>query len=259
MKPVQISCLLFIIFTSLLANCSSFAELHAKADPSSKTQASRQEKPEKAKSPQADKQASQAKKESEAAKPGIGKSASTAKEDKDDKDAKVEQKKAAQSITGKGSVKTAAPKKNSSQLVPPPPPVVPTLSGAELGSIPGSYLFVGEGIEFMPLSELKELRGRNELELEKLKSQLEELKQTVKDKQQRAETFDALYAQGVVSRRELENCRKESEQSANELEEKQQLVELALAKQKRIEKRLADIAKENSRPKSARKKIPQKK
>ena len=75
------------------------------------------------------------------------------------------------------------------------------------------------------------------------KDSLKEQNATFADKQKRALSFESLYAEGVVSRRELEQCKKEAKLATQELED----VELSLkdlhAKSTRLDQRLKDLLK----------------
>lgn len=151
------------------------------------------------------------------------------------------------------SSKVSAPK--ASVLIPPPPPVVPTLSSEGLISGQAGLLFVGEGIEFMPASELAIIKAKTMQEEQKLKRVLDELTTQTAEKSQRASTFESLYSQGVVSRKELEACKKESLQCKQEMEETKQALLLVESKSKRIEKRQQELdAKQKPKQKSPKKK-----
>lgn len=127
----------------------------------------------------------------------------------------------------------------SSQMVPPPPPVVPTFSvGA--GMAP-SVVLGGELIEYMSTSDLKDLHIKTERDLSKAKARLKEETESIADKQKRALSFQALYAEGVVSRKELELCKKEAETAGSDLEDVKLLVAELEQKFGRIEKRLKEL------------------
>lgn len=127
----------------------------------------------------------------------------------------------------------------SSQMVPPPPPVVPTFSvGA--GMAP-SVVLGGELIEYMSSSDLKDLHTKTERDLSKAKTRLKEETESIADKQKRALSFQALYAEGVVSRKELELCKKEAENAGSDLEDVKLLVAELEQKFSRIEKRLKEL------------------
>jgi hypothetical protein len=155
--------------------------------------------------------------------------------------------KAAPATSGKGSQKEPAttPKRApSGRLVPPPPPSVP-MSG-EMG-MPGmgtTMTFVGENIEYMSVSDLRELKDKTDREIERWRKQVEDLIASADEKQQRSNSFEQLYTEGVISRRELEASKRESEKAGQDLAEAKQALTLAEQKHARIELRLATLAKQ---------------
>lgn len=88
-------------------------------------------------------------------------------------------------------------------FIPPPPPVVPTLS-ADM-AVPG------ELIDLMSEQELSELKQKLETELAHTKRRYDELAHDTGELAKKAASFDQLYAEGVISRRELETCKREAE------------------------------------------------
>lgn len=125
--------------------------------------------------------------------------------------------------------------------MPPPPPTVPTLS--QMGTAGANIIFMGENVELMPLADLKDLQTKTQTELAKARRSLEEEITVASEKKQRADSFDQLYAEGVVSRRELETSKTENEKATEDLQDAKSLVYNLEQKYSRIEKRLAELDK----------------
>lgn len=126
--------------------------------------------------------------------------------------------------------------------MPPPPPTVPTLS--QIGMPGSSIIFMGENVELLPIADLRELKTKTEAELAKARRSLDEEISIAGEKKQRADSFDQLFAEGVVSRRELETSKTENEKSGQDLKDAKELVFNLEQKYARIEKRIADINKQ---------------
>lgn len=173
--------------------------------------------------------------------PSSQQSSGIAKSSKAEAGSKVEKEKLK---SGNSSVKTRSRSSFShTSFVPPPPPVVPTLSGTSM--IP-TVVVGGELIEYMNSADLKDLQSKTTRELNKARTNLESQKELLAEKQKRALSFDSLYAEGVVSRRELQNCKKEAAEAESELEELKLLVQELEQKSDRIEARVKTLAKSKS-------------
>jgi hypothetical protein len=134
---------------------------------------------------------------------------------------------------------SAAQRKSS--FVPPPPPTVPTLS--QIGMPGANIIFMGENVELLPLADVKDLQTKTESDLSKARRSLDEEITVAAEKKQRADSFDQLYAEGVVSRRELESSKTENEKATQDLADAKSLVYNLEQKYARIEKRLAELEK----------------
>lgn len=132
--------------------------------------------------------------------------------------------------------------KKHNVFVPPPPPSVPTMSEIGYPGM-GPVVFMGENLEFMPIADLKELKARTEMDLSQIRRKVEGLITSSTEKKQRADSFEQLYTEGVVSRRELEHCKSDSEKTSQDLSETKQNLVLLERKFARIEKRIADLSK----------------
>jgi hypothetical protein len=140
-----------------------------------------------------------------------------------------------------------------SSFVPPPPPVVPTLTGP--GMVP-TVVLGGELIEYMSGPDLKELQSKTSRDLSKARNNLTAQNELLAEKQKRALSFDSLYAEGVVSRRELQNCKKEAADAESELEDAKLLVQELERKNDRIEARVKALSKTKMAGKKAPKNTP---
>lgn len=139
--------------------------------------------------------------------------------------------------------KSSITHKQQSLLVPPPPPSVPTLNDLGMPGMGNTMVFMGENVDYMPASELRDLKDKTVSEIERSRRSVEELSSSASEKQQRADSFDQLYAEGVVSRKELETSKHESEKTTQDLKEGKQMLSLLEQKLARIEKRLAELLK----------------
>lgn len=139
--------------------------------------------------------------------------------DKAKANSKVNEKKAEgkgeQKTEAKGDKKGKGEKRKAPQavLVPPPPPATPSF-------LPDQLLDLGEigPLEFLSKDDLK-------FKLENLNKKLAAARADQKDQEEltkeikgKAERFDSLFAEGVVSKRELETSKKEAERSERDLE-----------------------------------------
>jgi hypothetical protein len=145
---------------------------------------------------------------------------------------------------------------SSTQLVPPPPPSVPTMSEMGIPGMNTQMIFMGENVEYMPASELKDLKTKTEMDLTKQRRLVEEYSESAKDAKQKSESFDQLFAEGVVSRKELETSKKDNERNRQDLIDAKQTLSMLEQKYVRIEKRLEELskAKKGSNTNSSRKK-----
>jgi hypothetical protein len=105
----------------------------------------------------------------------------------------------------------------TTMLVPPPPPTIPTY----LNVPPNSPFDLGLGfsVPAMSLDDLKFQLKNMEKKLESAKIDERDQKRLMEREQERAKQFDGLFADGIVSRRELETAKEEAERSARKLEQ----------------------------------------
>lgn len=118
------------------------------------------------------------------------------------------------------------------RLVPPPPPSIPGVL-ATPHMVPGF-----EVIEFVSHDELIELCERTTSDWERASKKLAQTKKQAEEKKKRAQSFETLYCEGVVSRRELESAQHEASSTGDDLSEQEQRVADLDIKLKRIKSKL---------------------
>lgn len=118
------------------------------------------------------------------------------------------------------------------RLVPPPPPSIPGVL-ATPHMVPGF-----EVIEFVSHDELIELCERTTADWERASKKLALTKKQAEEKKKRAQSFETLYSEGVVSRRELESAQHEAASTGDDLSEQEQRVADLDIKLKRINSKL---------------------
>jgi len=114
-------------------------------------------------------------------------------------------------------VKKKVKKAGTTMLVPPPPPTIPTY----LNVPPNSPFDLGLGfsVPAMSLDDLKFQQKNVEKKLESAKIDENDQKRLMEREQERAKQFDGLFADGIVSRRELETAKEDAERSVRKLEQ----------------------------------------
>jgi hypothetical protein len=150
-----------------------------------------------------------------------------------DKSSKEKTKESNKSVhEHKKSVETIRP-----MLVPPPPPSVPTMS--EMPGMGGpTMIFVGENLDYMPLADLRELKTKTDRDILRAKEKLEDLSSAAAEKQQKAVSFDQLFAEGVISRRELEASKHDDVRADQDLADAKQALSMLEQKRRKIDQRL---------------------
>ncbi|MDQ5968060.1 MAG: hypothetical protein QG625_4217 [Cyanobacteriota bacterium erpe_2018_sw_39hr_WHONDRS-SW48-000098_B_bin.30] len=116
----------------------------------------------------------------------------------------------------KTTVKSKAPRVGrAGGFVPPPPPSTPSF----LADPAGLSLYYGAAmpLEFLSRENLKEKDKEIGLQLNDAKRELDNKKRSVDQRRERAVNFEALFQEGVISRRELENAQNEANDSGSEI------------------------------------------
>jgi hypothetical protein len=127
-------------------------------------------------------------------------------------------------------------------LVPPPPPSIPTATELGVSGV-GTMIFVGENIDFLSRADLIDLQQKTDQRIERYRRDVEELVTAAAEKKQRAGSFDQLFVEGVISKRELETSKRESEKASQELADAKQTLTMLEQKHARIEQRLSILNK----------------
>ncbi len=128
---------------------------------------------------------------------------------------KATDNKVAKPVT-KTTVKPKAPRVGrAGGFVPPPPPSTPSF----LADPAGLSLYYGAAmpLEFLSRENLKEKDKEIGLQLNDAKRELDNKKRSVDQRRERAVNFEALFQEGVISRRELENAQNEASDSGSEI------------------------------------------
>ena len=125
-------------------------------------------------------------------------------------------------------------------FIPPPPPVQPSiLMNGGIGE-PGTNPFT---VDYMNKDELLQKQKDLELQLSDAKAQLKDTEEAGAEKKTRAERFDPLYKEGVVSRHELEAAQKEAADVDKEVERAKNRVTDLQNQSASVERKLKEIAK----------------
>jgi hypothetical protein len=125
-------------------------------------------------------------------------------------------------------------------FIPPPPPVQPSiLMDGGMGA-PGIMPFT---VDYMNKDELLQKQKDLELQLSDAKGQLKDSEEAGSEKKTRAERFDPLYKEGVVSRHELEAAQKEAADVDKEVERAKNRVIDLQNQSASVERKLKEIAK----------------
>jgi len=99
-----------------------------------------------------------------------------------------------------------------SHFVPPPPPVVPTMLGGDFG------VYSGLPIEMLSRDALKDRVKEISMQYKDACRELEDHTSQKNEKIARAQEFEGLYKEGVVSRRELEASQKEASEVNSDID-----------------------------------------
>lgn len=128
-------------------------------------------------------------------------------------------------------------RKKRSVFVPPPPPSIPSVLNSDSLSL-GSTI----GIEYMSLDDLKFKRTSMQKQLSSLEMDMEDSLMAMKDSKRRSDTFDDLFKEGVVSKKELFQAKREAKRMARsierdklEIEETKRVIEAINSRIKRLE------------------------
>lgn len=150
---------------------------------------------------------------------------------------------------------TAATPRLNNGLVPPPPPIVPIGMDAL-----GMY---AQPVDYLSLKELEGRKKELTARFNELDSTVTDGERQIRERKERAELFESLYQEGVVSRKELETAKREAGEINRDLKFKQDELESVKISMKAVNNRLAvlkkmeekmNAGKKKATPKSAKKK-----
>lgn len=144
--------------------------------------------------------------------------------------------------------KTGAKNHSRATLVPPPPPTMPDMGGEMM--VPGAFsMGTGAFIDYMSLEDLKLKYEGLKKELASLELDLADSKLLLSRKEKDCTNFDALFQEGVVSKRELEATHREAERLKRDVEREERKVEEARRVIGKVESRIKTLeAKKKPKP-----------
>lgn len=142
--------------------------------------------------------------------------------------------------TAAKTVKTAKTTVKRSGMVPPPPPnTVTMLSTSTMMGMGLPMMGLGMDVDFLSKDALKDRAREVSIQYRDALAELESKRAGKKEREERARNFEGLFAEGVVSRRELENSQKEAKESVEELQRLENRFSEVKNLNDRINKRLA--------------------
>lgn len=121
------------------------------------------------------------------------------------------------------------PKLNNG-LVPPPPPIMPIGMDA-LGMF-------AQPVDYLSLKELEARKKELSARLNELTSNVGDGERQIRERKERAELFDSLYQEGVVSRKELEIAKREAGEIDRDLKFKEDELESVKSSMRAVNNRL---------------------
>lgn len=140
---------------------------------------------------------------------------------------------AAASPAAKSKPRVARP-----SMVPPPPPNTPSmLSDPSLMGL--GYSAYGMQVEYMSREALKDRVKEITIQFKDASSELENRKRLKTEREARAKSFEQLFTEGVVSRRELETSQREAADSTDEVQRLENKYNELNSLLERVNKRLA--------------------
>lgn len=123
-------------------------------------------------------------------------------------------------------------------MVPPPPPNTPSmLSDPSLMGL--GYSAYGMQVEYMSREALKDRVKEITIQFKDASSELENRKRLKTEREARAKSFEQLFTEGVVSRRELETSQREATDSSDEVQRLENKYNELRSLLERVNKRLA--------------------
>lgn len=154
---------------------------------------------------------------------------------------KLETKKPESKKTESRAVPQAKARVSAARLVPPPPPDTPSLM-----IDPSMQSLLGMPLEYLGKESLKDREKEISLQYKDAAAELASRKSQSDEKIERAKDFDALYAEGVVSRRELEQSKRDAEDAKSEIARLENKTSELKSLLDRIHSRQAGLEKRNA-------------
>jgi hypothetical protein len=155
-----------------------------------------------------------------------------------EKGAEKQASKTSKSTAVKAPVAKSTAAKPRKMMVPPPPPEIPLVMGRD--SI--EFSTAGLPLDLMSTADLQRVKSRLEQSLSQLTKKADERNAELNDARTRVQQFEGLFTEGVVSKRDLTNARKELasiEGTDSDIDVRISDVKSDLA---RVEKRLKSVA-----------------
>lgn len=138
------------------------------------------------------------------------------------------------------------PRVSRPSMVPPPPPNTPSmLSDPSLMGL--GYSAYGMQVEYMSREALKDRVKELSIQVKDASAEFESRKRLKTEREARAKSFEQLYSEGVVSRRELENSQREATDSTDEVQRLEHKYKELSSLLERVNKRLAAFPQPASR------------
>lgn len=133
-------------------------------------------------------------------------------------------------------------------MVPPPPPNTPSmLSDPSMMGLGMGYGAYGMQVEYMSREALKDRVKELSIQVKDASAEFENRKRLKTEREARAKSFEQLYTEGVVSRRELENSQREATDSTDEVQRLEHKYKELSSLLERVNKRLAAFPQPASR------------
>ncbi len=137
-------------------------------------------------------------------------------------------------------VAKSKPRAARASMVPPPPPNTPSmLSDPSMMGLGMGYGAYGMQVEYMSREALKDRVKEITIQFKDASSELENRKRLKTEREARAKSFEQLFTEGVVSRRELETSQREATDSTDEVQRLENKYNELSSLLERVNKRLA--------------------
>ncbi len=150
-------------------------------------------------------------------------------------DPKPDGKSSAKTDSVKPKRTTASARRLNNGLVPPPPPIMPI--GMD---VLGMY---AQPVDYLSMKDLEARKKELSVRFNELESIVSDGQRQIKERKERAELFESLYQEGVVSRKELEVAKREAGEIDRDFKFKQDELDSVKVSMKAVNNRLAVLKK----------------